>query len=73
VIFLHTTIGDYSFQLEGSETAQDLVQHLLNDLDIRLRGSWSLQETQSGRILTPSEVLVDDRYYWLSTGLLTTS
>jgi len=71
MISLHTDIGDYGFEIDPGTTANQLVQHLVDDLGIHFRGTPKLQETHTGRILLSNEVLVDNRFYYLNAPLIT--
>jgi hypothetical protein len=48
------------------ETVAQLVQRIKDDDKLQFRGGWAVQDTQDGRVLDPSEKVVDNRLYYLT-------
>lgn len=66
MIVIHTDKGTFQVEVTEGMTVQDAVQKFQDDHLLEIRGTSIMQETKTGRVLTPDELVVDGRYYYFS-------
>jgi hypothetical protein len=66
MIFMHCDFGTYPVEFQNGQTVATSVQKLMDDRELEIRGDFSVQETQTGRVLDKNEEVVNLRYYYLT-------
>jgi len=66
MISLRTDLGNFTTSYLLGMVVSDLVEHVKAENNLEIRGNWEVQETQTGRILLPDEVITDMRIYHLN-------
>lgn len=71
MIVVRTPIGLWETDLLPGETVQDVLLRFKAEKCVHFASHASeLRETQTGRLLPPGELLVDERYYYLTALLV---
>lgn len=62
--------GVFALKFIEGETIGQMIQRLLDTEKMHLKTAYTVQETQTGRVLGNNEIIVDDRLYrfnaWLA-------
>jgi hypothetical protein len=67
MIYLRTPIGIWKTSLLPDETSSQVVSRFKNENHIAFAGNnYSLQDTITGRVIPSNEILLDERYFYLS-------
>lgn len=69
MIRVHTDLGIVTVEYIAGMTITDAVTKLTTNEHLEIRGGWAMRETKTGRVLDPSEAVVDHRYYYLTAFL----
>jgi len=69
MIRLQTDMGALTTDFTPNMTVSQLVTNVKTENDLEIRGSWNVQETQTGRVLSPDEGIVDARIYRLNAAI----
>jgi len=69
MIRLHTDMGALTTDFTPGLTTLQMVTNIKAENDLEIRGTWSVQETQTGRTLSPYEEIVDSRIYHLNAAI----
>lgn len=57
-------IDTFRVEFKDQETAGQMVQRIIDQNELEIRGTWGLQDSsQGGRLVSQSEIVMDGRIY----------
>jgi hypothetical protein len=56
---------DFNADFIEGETISELVARICQEAAVHVKAGWQMQETQTGKVLSPTDPVVDERlYFW---------